>query len=110
MHKLPHDQRETTLRTFVKHTLLNILALSKINESLDKCETADDVLTQRMKLFARLALQNTNNDVRVSRVGDMGIRLGEGRKLAHPPLRRAAPRAAESPYLRLRGPAAPQPA
>ena len=49
--------KETTLRTFVKHTLLDIFALSKINESLDKRETADDVLTQRMKLFARLALQ-----------------------------------------------------
>ena len=47
MYKLPHVQkRETTLRTFVKHTLLNILALSKIDESLDKCETADDLLTQ----------------------------------------------------------------
>ena len=43
-------------------------------------------------------------------VGDMGSELGEGRKLAHPPLRRAAPRAAETPYLRLRDPAAPQPA
>jgi len=62
MHKLPHVQkRETTLRTFVKHTLLNILALSKIDESLDKCETADDLLTQCMELFARLALQSPHN-------------------------------------------------
>ena len=79
MHKPPHVQREreTTLRTFVKHTLLNILALSKINESLDKCETAYDVLTQRMKLFARLALQNTTNDVCVSCVGDMDSDWGK---------------------------------
>ena len=66
MHKLPHVQkRGITLRTFVKHTLLNILALSKIDESLDECETADDLLTQCMELFARLALQ-VRNVVRVS--------------------------------------------
>jgi hypothetical protein len=45
-------------RTFLEHTLLNLLALSEINESLDKRETAYDVLTQRNKLFSRLALQN----------------------------------------------------
>jgi hypothetical protein len=44
-------------RTFVEHTLLNLLALTKINECLDERETADDVLTQRNELFSRLALQ-----------------------------------------------------
>jgi hypothetical protein len=38
-----------------------------------------------MKLFARLALPNTNNDVCVSRVGDMGSDWGkEGSWRTHP--------------------------
>jgi len=96
MHKLPRVQkRARALRTFVKHTLLNILALSKIDESLDKCETADDLLTQYMELFAHLALQSphramykrsTYNQLR----GDIG---GEGRETGAPtPATRSAAR------------------
>lgn len=67
MHGLPHVQKsETALRTFVKHTLLNILALSKIDESLDNRETVDDLLTQCTELFARFALESNANIVRVS--------------------------------------------
>ena len=48
-------------RTVFKHTLLNILALSKIDERLDKRETADDLLTQRIEFRSRLSLQKTPN-------------------------------------------------
>jgi len=44
-------------RTFLEHTPLNLLALSKVYEGLDKRETAHDVLTQRNELFSRLTLQ-----------------------------------------------------
>jgi hypothetical protein len=44
-------------RTFLEHTLLDLLALSKIDEGLDERETAHDILTQRSKLFSRLSLQ-----------------------------------------------------
>jgi hypothetical protein len=44
-------------RTLFKHTLLDILALPKIDERLDKRETADNLLAQRTKLRARLSLQ-----------------------------------------------------
>jgi len=42
---------------FLKDALLDLLALSKIDEDLDECETTNDVLAQRAKLLSRLALQ-----------------------------------------------------
>jgi hypothetical protein len=40
------------MRTLFKHTLLEILAFPKIDEGLDKRETGNDILTQRLKLRA----------------------------------------------------------
>ena len=45
------------MRTLFKHTLLDILALPKIDKRLDKRETADNLLAQRTRLRARLSLQ-----------------------------------------------------
>ncbi len=39
------QKKETDKRTFFENTLLNVLALSKIDERLDKRETANDLFT-----------------------------------------------------------------
>ena len=95
-------------RTVFKHTLLNILALSKIDKRLDKRETADDLLTQRIELRSRLSLRKPQTE-QVKRIGIARWGLASVGKMAYPPLRRAAPHAAESPSRRPRGPAAPRP-
>ena len=95
-------------RTLFKHTLLNILALSKIDKRLDKRETADDLLTQRIELRSRLSLRKPQTE-QVKRIGIARWGLASVGKMAYPPLRRAAPHAAESPSRRPRGPAAPRP-
>jgi len=43
-------------RTFLEHTLLNLL-VSEIDEGLDNRETTHDILTQRNELFSCLTLQ-----------------------------------------------------
>lgn len=99
-------------RTFLEHTLLDLLALSEIDEGLDKRETAHDILTQRNELFSRLALQKpaamSKEQQRESSV--VYARHKERGEVAHPPLRRAARHAAETPYLRPRGLAVLRPA
>jgi hypothetical protein len=68
-------------RTFPQRTLLNLLALSKIDEGLDKCETTHDIPTQRNKLFSGLALQKPAATPKaisvVSRVCLVGARRGK---------------------------------
>ena len=95
-------------RTFLEHTLLNLLTLSEINEGLDKRETAYDILTQRNELFSRLALQkpaamSKEQQRECDRSSVMYTWHKERGEVAHPPLRRAARHAAETPYLRPRG-------
>ena len=56
---------ETDERTLFKHTFFNILALSEIDERFDKRETADDLLTQRIKFRPRVSLQPNKSKPRM---------------------------------------------
>jgi hypothetical protein len=57
--------RVSHTRTFVEHTLLNLLALTKIDKGFDERETANDFLTQRNELLSCFALKKKTSQVKV---------------------------------------------
>ena len=59
--------------TLFEHTLLNILALSKIDERLDKRKTADDLFAKGIEFRPRLSLQPNGSKQRICALRRRGI-------------------------------------
>jgi hypothetical protein len=68
--------------TLFKHTLLEVLAFPKIDEGLDKRETGNDILTQRLKLRAWFSLQR--HALHFMSLPRHTARRGDGDRRTHP--------------------------